>query len=176
MARRVRDNKKDDVLVNKDDAKELFQSISKIMTFSSEDTGFGRRTAVNHKMVGRADVERHFAEGMKDAIREQHLEESQLVLKKFGMLPRDFDLATFESKNSAKSLGGFYDFRDKTMYLLNWIPIDAQKAIMAHELTHALQDQNFNLLRFQAFITGQDHGTEDTGNLIHQLDCRDPEL
>ena len=156
VARKVRDNKKDDVLVNKDDAKELFQSISKIMAFSSEDSGFGRRTAVNHKMVGRADVERHFAEGMKDAIREQHLEESQLVLKKFGMLPPDFDLATFEAKNSAKSLGGFYDFRDKTMYLLNWIPVDAQKAIMAHELTHALQDQNFNLMRFQDFATGKE--------------------
>ena len=26
------------------------------------------------------------------------------------------------------------------------------------------------------FITGQDHGTEDTGNLIHQLDCRDPNV
>ena len=24
------------------------------------------------------------------------------------------------------------------------------------------------------FITGQDHGAEDTGNLIHSLDCRDP--
>lgn len=26
------------------------------------------------------------------------------------------------------------------------------------------------------FITGQDHGLEDTGNLIHQLDCRDPNV
>jgi len=24
------------------------------------------------------------------------------------------------------------------------------------------------------FITGQDHGAEDTGNLVHSLDCRNP--
>ena len=26
------------------------------------------------------------------------------------------------------------------------------------------------------FITGQDHGLIDTGNLIHKLDCRDPNV
>jgi hypothetical protein len=29
--------------------------------------------------------------------------------------------------------------------MLNWIPLERQKPILAHELTHALQDQNFDL-------------------------------
>lgn len=148
-ARRVRDQHKDDVLVDKDDAKQLFQSINKILEFSSECSGFPRRSAVNHKMVGRPEVEKHFADSLKAAAKEERLEESQLVLKKFGLLPADFDLESFLNKNSAKSLGGFYDFRDKTMYLLNWIPLDRQKDIMAHELTHALQDQNHDLMKFE---------------------------
>jgi hypothetical protein len=41
----------------------------------------------------------------------------------------------------------YYDPRDKTMYLLNWVPIELQRPMMAHELTHALQDQNYDLLR-----------------------------
>jgi hypothetical protein len=153
VARRVRDNQKVDVQVNKDDAKELFQSMNKIMEFASEDSGFGRRGAVAHKMVGKPEVEKHFADGLKEAAKEERLEEAQLVLKKFGMLPLDFDLETFYGKNSAKSLGGFYDPRDKTMYLLNWIPIDRQKDIMAHELTHALQDQNHNIAHWEGWDT-----------------------
>jgi len=150
-ARKVRDNKKDDVQVNKDDAKELFQSMNKIMAFASADSGFGRRTAVNHKMVGKPEVEKHFNDSIQEEVKKQRLEESQAVLQKFGLLPRDFDLESFLQKNTAKSLGGFYDPRDKTMYLLNWIPLDRQKDIMAHELTHALQDQNYNLLKFEGW-------------------------
>ena len=33
----------------------------------------------------------------------------------------------------------------KTINLLNWVSLDLQKPVMAHELTHALQDQSFDL-------------------------------
>ncbi|HEV2905108.1 MAG TPA: hypothetical protein VGW32_08680, partial [Pyrinomonadaceae bacterium] len=35
-----------------------------------------------------------------------------------------------------------------------WIDVDAQKPIMAHELVHALQDQHFNLRRFEQWPDG----------------------
>ncbi|ABF41121.1 hypothetical protein Acid345_2120 [Candidatus Koribacter versatilis Ellin345] len=170
-ARKVRDNKKDDVQVNKDDAKELFQSMNKIMTFASADSGFGRRTAVNHKMLGRPDVEKHFNDSLQEEVKKQRLAESQVVLQKFGLLPGDFNLETFLEKNTAKALGGFYDPRDKTMYLLNWIPLDRQKDIMAHELTHALQDQNYNIMKFE----GWDPKQADASTVKMSVDDEDGE-
>ena len=35
------------------------------------------------------------------------------------------------------------------MYLMNWVPLEGN-AIMAHELTHALQDQNYSLSKFSS--------------------------
>jgi hypothetical protein len=35
------------------------------------------------------------------------------------------------------------------MYLLNWVPLEMQRPVMAHELTHALQDQNYDLSRLR---------------------------
>ena len=40
------------------------------------------------------------------------------------------------------------------MYLMNWIPLEAQRTVMAHELTHALQDQNYDLSKFEKHESG----------------------
>jgi len=42
-------------------------------------------------------------------------------------------------------VAGFYNTKNKTMYLLDWMPLEQQRPVMAHELTHALQDQSFQL-------------------------------
>jgi hypothetical protein len=43
---------------------------------------------------------------------------------------------------------GFYDPRHKTMFMANWVDPAAQKLVLSHELTHALQDQSFDLWKF----------------------------
>ena len=40
-----------------------------------------------------------------------------------------------------EQVAGFYDDKTKTVNLLDWIDPDEQKPVLAHELTHALQDQ-----------------------------------
>ena len=42
------------------------------------------------------------------------------MLKKFGLLPADFKLKNYLLEATGRSLAGYYDFRDKTMYLMNW--------------------------------------------------------
>src|ERR1035438_9927146 len=60
-------------------------------------------------------------------------------------LPRDFNLKEFLVKSTGQQVAGYYDFETKTISLLNWVPPDRQEPILAHELTHALQDQNYDL-------------------------------
>jgi hypothetical protein len=78
----------------------------------------------------------------KDA---QRLRRSELVLKKFGLLPRDFDLQTFLIALLREQVAGYYDPKTATVNLLDWIDIEQQRPVLAHELTHALQDQSFGL-------------------------------
>jgi hypothetical protein len=42
-------------------------------------------------------------------------------------------------------VAGYYDPKSKTVNLLDWVDADVQKPVLAHELTHALQDQDVNL-------------------------------
>ncbi len=67
------------------------------------------------------------------------------MLKKFGLLPRDFDLQTFLVALLREQVAGYYDIKTKTVNLLDWIDSEQQRPVLAHELTHALQDQSFGL-------------------------------
>jgi hypothetical protein len=75
----------------------------------------------------------------------QRLRRSELVLKKFGLLPRDFDLQKFLVALLREQVAGYYDPKTETVNLLNWLDIEQQRPVLAHELTHALQDQSFGL-------------------------------
>src|SRR5262249_15893272 len=78
----------------------------------------------------------------KDA---QRLRRSELVLKKFGLVPRDFDLQKFLVAMLREQVAGYYDAKTETVNLLDWIEPDHQPSVLPHELTHACQDQSFGL-------------------------------
>jgi hypothetical protein len=148
VARELRDKKQPDVQVTPSDAKELFAAVDELTAFASSESGYPKRTTIKRKLVGHDHVARTFAESFAENGEQERLLRSELVFKKFGLVPATFDLAQFLSKDPAKAIGGYYNFKDKMMYLLDWIPLDKQRPIMAHELTHALQDQNYDLARF----------------------------
>ncbi len=147
VARELREKKALDVQITATDAKELFTAMDEILKFASKDSGYARRTTVKRELVGHERVERQFTEEQDKQERER-LIRSEVVLKKFGLLPPTYDLQKNLVKEYVKDLAGFYSSKTKTMYLVNWVPLHEQKPVMAHELTHALQDQNYDLLRF----------------------------
>jgi len=67
------------------------------------------------------------------------------VLKKFGLLDRDFQLKPFIVSLLTEQIAGYYDSKTKTVNMLDWITPEEQKPVLAHELTHALQDQHVDL-------------------------------
>lgn len=79
---------------------------------------------------------------------------AEIVLKAFGLAPSDFAYRAFIIKLLSEQVAGYYDPKAKQFYLADWIELDGQKPVMAHELTHALQDQHFNLRRFEKWPKG----------------------
>jgi hypothetical protein len=131
--------------VTPEEAKELFQSVDEVLKFASTSTLFPMKHPVKKAMVSREQVERYIDSKFKDDVDRIRFERSELVLKKFGLLPRTFDLHTFLIKLLGEQVAGYYDEKTKTINLLDWVHLDMQKPVMAHELTHALQDQSFDL-------------------------------
>jgi hypothetical protein len=76
------------------------------------------------------------------------MERAEIVLKKFGLIDRDFNLRPFLISLLTEQVAGFYDNKTKTVNLLDWIEPEEQKPVLAHELTHALQDQKVDLTKW----------------------------
>ena len=103
---------------------------------------------------------------------------NELGMKALGLLPRDLDLKEPMVQVYSEEIAAFYDPKTKTMHLIKEPEAKAQEAadasssgcsgktagfdkdenktVIAHELTHALADQNFDLDALQKAIKHDD--------------------
>ena len=126
-------------------AADLFREVSQILQFASDDSGLPIKHQVKPNLAGRDEVVAYLEKSMAEDKDAKRLRRSELVLKKFGLLPPDFDLSKFLVALLREQIAGYYDPKKKTVNLLDWVDVAAQRPVLAHELTHALQDQSFNL-------------------------------
>jgi len=90
---------------------------------------------------------------------------AEVLLKAFGLAPKEFAYRSFLIKLLTEQVAGYYDPKAQQFYLADWIELEGQKPVMAHELTHALQDQHFNLKRFEKWPKGE----SDSELAVHAL-------
>ncbi len=131
--------------ITPEQAQELFRSVDDILNFASKDTKLPIKNPVKRELAGREQVRKFVLTHMQEDKDAQRLQRSEASMKKFGLLPQDFDLRKFLLDLLEDQVAGYYDPKTKTVYLLDWVAPEAQRPVLAHELTHALQDQNFSL-------------------------------
>jgi hypothetical protein len=102
---------------------------------------------------------------------------NELAMKAFGLLPRDYNLKETLAQVYAEEVAAFYDPKTKTMHLIEEPKTEAKKAptflerifgkkgefdkdenktVVAHELTHALADQHYDLDAMQEAVKKDD--------------------
>ena len=102
----------------------------------------------------RADIERMIIKNLDEDSTPAELHAAEVILKAFGLAPSTFQYRAFLIKLLTEQVAGYYDPKAQQFYLADWIELEGQKPVMAHELTHALQDQHFNLRRFEKWPKG----------------------
>lgn len=110
--------------------------------------------AVKSGAQSRADIERMIIKNLDSDTTPAEMHAAEVLLRAFGLAPKDFAYRTFLVKLLTEQVAGYYDPKAQQFYLADWIDLDGQKPVMAHELTHALQDQHFNLKRFEKWPKG----------------------
>jgi hypothetical protein len=138
-------NPSPETTISPKEEKDLFRSVDEILQFAGKDTGLPINHKVKRRLTKRDDVQSYLEKSMKDDKDAKRLARSSAVLKKFGLIPRNFDLGSFLVAMLREQVAGYYDVKTKTVNLLNWLDADQQRPVLAHELTHALQDQSFEI-------------------------------
>lgn len=159
--------------MTKAQAKELFRSVDEILNFVSSDSKLPIEHQVKRKLISRDQVNRYLTKKFNEDEGTKRMERSEIVLKKFGLLDRDFQLRPFLLSLLTEQIAGFYDNKTKTVNLLDWIPPDQQKPVLAHELTHALQDQKVGLTKWSDVTPENTAGNVQEDNQHIQLDEAD---
>ncbi|MFN2597370.1 MAG: hypothetical protein ABR563_09320 [Pyrinomonadaceae bacterium] len=102
----------------------------------------------------RAEIERMLLKNLDEETKPEEIRANELTLKKLGLIPADFQLRPFLVSVLTEQILGYYDPKSQTFYLADWIDLDGQQPVISHELTHALQDQHFDLKRFDHWKRG----------------------
>lgn len=77
------------------------------------------------------------------------------LYKRLGLIPEAMDYEHTMFDLLEEQVAGFYDPDARRLYIADWLPPAAQPITMAHEITHALQDQHFDIARYTHHARGR---------------------
>ena len=128
-------------------ADEVFQQMSKM-------TGLPIKGALKKQAISRPEIEKYLTQNLHEEMTPEEIHAQEVLVRALGLVPRDFSLEKFLISFYTEQAAGFYDPKRKTMFIAHWVPADTQAMVLSHELTHALQDQSWDL---ESFL----HGARD---------------
>ena len=101
--------------------------------------------------ITKTEVNQFLNKRIKEETKPDDIRAEELTLKKFGLVPPDFDLAKTTVDLLTEQAAAFYDYDRKKLFITESVGSGAQEPqepVLAHELSHAIADQNFNLGKF----------------------------
>jgi len=102
------------------------------------------------EIVDDARARAHFASRATKLWPQEKVEHDQSALIQLGVLPPGVNILAALLDVLEEQAGGYYDPEAGAFYVLDDIPPDTAPILMAHELTHALDDQHFDIDRLLA--------------------------
>ncbi|MGC1483423.1 MAG: hypothetical protein WA789_06485 [Candidatus Acidiferrum sp.] len=119
-------------------ADEVLQQVSEI-------TGLKQLTPLKKTLRSRDEIRAYVIREMDDEKNPSERYGEERSAEAFGLIPKGFDLDHFMIDLLTEQIAGLYDPKAREFYVADWIPLKDQRMVMAHELTHALQDQHFQI-------------------------------
>lgn len=140
---------------------ELLRSTDPMLEFIKKDLGLAVSGPVAIEFTDREKIVERSHKDSKD--QQDEMLRSELLLKKLGLIPRDYSLAEFFSESKPRLVLGYYSDEDKKLYVVETLPRGQRQAVLVHELVHAVQDQNVSIERY---IQGGDKAAYKAATLV----------
>lgn len=127
----------------------LFSEIDGISRDLEEITGLKFKKPVPSAVLDKDQLRDFLSHRIDKAMKPADLKAESLILKMLGLVPAEFDLRQETVDLLTEQAAAFYDYRKKKLFLMEGGD-SGESGIMAlaHELSHALADQNFHLDKY----------------------------
>ncbi|WP_372366907.1 tetratricopeptide repeat protein [Candidatus Uabimicrobium sp. HlEnr_7] len=125
--------------------------------------GFKFKSKTPAGVKNRVELKEFLLEELEKELPAQDAETYMLTLLSFNMLSEPLDIKSLYISLLTEQIGGFYNPETKRLYLIaepkksslweQWFPLTRNDAddrmVLAHEMTHAVQDQYYDLMKLQ---------------------------
>ncbi len=130
------------------EAQKLCGEANRIARELTQISGMQLKHQVPCDFISKEKINEFLRKRVKDVAKPDEIRAEELTLKKFGLVPQDFDLARNTIDLLTEQAAAFYDYEKKKLFITETTSQESQEPVLAHELSHALADQNFNLAKF----------------------------
>jgi hypothetical protein len=134
-----------EALAQETTASDLLKTSDEMLQTAARLRGLEPKAPIKQGVKNKAEISQFLNERIQSDYSQGDLEREGKMLKKLGLIPADTNYKEFVMKLLTEQVGGYYDPSQKTFFIASWLPSAEQKPVMIHELTHALQDQYFDV-------------------------------
>ncbi|MBV8812297.1 MAG: hypothetical protein JO033_26810 [Acidobacteriaceae bacterium] len=139
-----------------------FAQINAIVKTLSEITGLKEEHPVPYGRMSKGQLRHFLNKRIKKTLKPEEIHADELTLKMFGLVPQNYDLRRSTVDLLTEQAAAFYDYDVKRLFLLEDSSFESETTTLAHELSHALADQHFDLENFM-----DEAPSDDDENLAH---------
>jgi hypothetical protein len=148
-----------------DEASSLCETSRQALVHASRIRNLPTKEAVPCLVQDKSAVMGFIHETLRTDRPPQKLQMEEITYRAIGLIPDSFSYASKLVEFLASQIGGYYDPKRKHFIMAAWLPASVQAGVAVHELTHALQDQHYNLRR----ILDGKSGTTDSDIAVSAL-------
>ncbi len=125
---------------------------------TSELRGLAFRKPVNYKMISRSELRDVLIQQVREQYSEEEARAYSRCFEALGVIPPGTDLMKLYISLYDEQVGAFYIPQERALYTFKDMSLSAgmDRMILAHELTHALQDQHYDLTTLPLHVKDND--------------------
>jgi hypothetical protein len=131
------------------DSADFLRITDEVMAKMSTILGLAQLEPLKKSLRSREEIRAYVIQQMKEDKEPEKRYADERMLEKLGLLPKNFPFDAFLVDLLTEQIAGLYDPKAKEFYIADWMKPEEQEVVMAHELTHALQDQHYHLDRWR---------------------------
>jgi len=127
------------------DESQILRALDELVGTTARVRGLEPKGPIQKGIKSREEITGYMNRKINEDYQTERILLEEKMLKKTGLLPEKTDYEKLVVNLLTEQVQGFYDPEERMLFIASWLPMSAQEEVMMHEITHALQDQHFDL-------------------------------
>lgn len=135
---------------------EFLHEADQVMADMSKLLSLPVKQPLKRSVRSREEIRQYLVSQMREDKDDAKRYADQRALEALGLIPKGYPLDQKMLALLTEQIAGLYDPKKGEFFIASWTEPSEQRMIMAHELTHALQDQYFHVQKWEDEVKAND--------------------